>query len=338
MKKIIRILSTIMLLAVLFSCTEEVTPTAADPKVIVKTADYYFTDTIPEITATTEVAGKIAWDENQELKPGIATYKWTFTPTDTKAYNVLKGEIELKKVDEIVRGKTFEEIHDLNTAKSIVYIDCTFKNGIKSREEVDVAIVNSEIGAGDQGGGGYKCIYMTSPKSILLDNVLFTGKTTKGTLSTGGYALDLNLYNKEGQTGNTENITIKNCTFTNNEIAISIKCRHGENDTHPDLKDLKTGRNITNGVLIKDCTFAETCNMIYMGTNSKAEDGTKPNYGSGNYVMKLEGNSKVSVCERYLALVSANKTKVTKEYAKNATVEINGPAKIAEAKESAKKP
>lgn len=58
------------------------------------------------------VDGTISWDNN-ELKLGENSYGWTFTPTNKKKYNVVKGEVVFTGVKKLLTaGVDFEIVYD----------------------------------------------------------------------------------------------------------------------------------------------------------------------------------------------------------------------------------
>lgn len=75
------------------STTVQITVNKATPEVtatVEPTEGLFTSSEMPAISADCAVEGTIAW-ETDELTAGAKEYAWTFTPTDTDNYNVVKG-------------------------------------------------------------------------------------------------------------------------------------------------------------------------------------------------------------------------------------------------------
>ncbi len=326
MKSLVKSSKTILLsvFAILFvaasvfllsACGEKTTPS-----VEAKVLSYYFDEsTLPTISVVTDVDGDIVWDDNQTVEAGVKSYNWTFTPKNTDAYEVVKGSIELKNVDKYVsgqQGQTYEsEIALWEDGKTYVYENCNFASSVSSTKKVDLTFINCTFNTSNTGAGGDKCIYLTSFTNLVVEGCTFGGETTEGTLSTAGYALDLNIYSTE-----VDKIVIKNNKFNTtaganaDSVAISIKVRLGETDKPTDVTG--TEGSILNGVEISGNDFADTCNTIYIGSGPKGS--ANANISTGAFNVSVSGNTTdVYVLERYLypegetaprQLVGANST------------------------------
>jgi uncharacterized repeat protein (TIGR02543 family) len=66
----------------------------------------YTNGTLPELTASTTVAGTIAWNA-YTVTAGLQTYYWTFTPDDTENYNNATGSVQFEAVDRPFYTVTF---------------------------------------------------------------------------------------------------------------------------------------------------------------------------------------------------------------------------------------
>lgn len=79
----------------------------------------YYNEGLPQLIANTDVEGKLAFDQGQELLVGTKSYTWTFTPVDTNKYNVLHGSIKVKLItaDEITLNKQSIDV-EFGTSKS----------------------------------------------------------------------------------------------------------------------------------------------------------------------------------------------------------------------------
>ena len=318
-KLILKIFVAIFIFAsilMLSACGEK----AVKPDITVSASSYYFdTETLPTLSVSTKIDGTISWDNDQIVENGIKNYSWTFTPKDTKKYEVVTGSIKLKKVDEIVNGEagyTYEEQVSLwEDGKSYVYKNCTFASSIASTKKVDLTFINCVFTTGYTGEGGDKCVYLTSFTNLYIQDCIFGGETTEGTLSTAGYALDLNIYNTE-----VDKIVIKNNKFNTtagaatDSIAISIKVRLGETDKPTDV--IGAPGSILNGVEISGNTFADTCNTIYIGSGPKGSSSANTSTGAFDVIVS-DNATDVNVMERYLypegqtapnQLVPANQT------------------------------
>lgn len=221
---------------------------------------------------------------------------------------------------DIVSGKTFDSVPQIEIGKSYTFSNCTFNNGLAFSKAIkDLSLSNCNMKAANTGAGGNKGIYLTTVESINIDGCSFEGPVSAGTLSTDGYGLDLNIYN-----GHVSSISISNCTFnvtagdSKKAIAISIKARLGATDHPTDLPGEATPGTV-GSVNISNNYFATQCASIYMGTGPKGSDSAA-NTTTGDFTMTVSNNqTDVSVYERYkynksetapAVVVKANTTQV----------------------------
>ena len=270
-----------------------------DYEVTVSASAQYFVDTLPTLSVSeNEIEGEVTWDKDQEKVFGQETaYSWTFTP-ENQNYATKTGTINLTQVSGY--NQTYSEnIDNVWTDNSTyIYKDCTFNAPINSSKKVDLTFDGCTFTTGYTGDGGDKCIYLTSFTNLVVNGCTFGGETTEGTMSTAGYALDLNIYST---TVDRIEITNNNFNTTKGEdaesVAISIKVRLGETDKPTDVKG--TIGSITNGVLILGNTFANTCDTIYIGSGPKGS--TNANISTGAFNVEVSNNKNdVKVLERYL--------------------------------------
>ena len=131
-------------------------------------------------------------------------------------------------------------------------------------------------------------LYLTSVTNLIVNNCTFNGN------STGGYAIDLNLYSATKENLVCENIIISNNIFnttsTDNNGAISVKTRLGETD-HPTEDWAKNAKMATiDGVVeIYGNNFSETNNLICIGEDPQGMD-TTANISTGDFKVLVDGN------------------------------------------------
>ncbi len=274
---------------------------------IAKSADYnvavsvannaeYFVGQLPTLSAS-GFEGSVVWDVQQTVFGEQTAYTWTFTPTNEN-YAPKTGSINLTQVTGYNQTFDYNVNNDWVADGVYIYKDCEFQTAISSTKKVDLTFLDCSFTTGNTGGGGDKCIYLTSFTNLVVDGCTFGGETTEGTMSTAGYALDLNIYSTT-----VDKITIINNTFNTTagadteSIAISIKVRLGETDKPSDVTG--TIGSIANGVEISGNTFADTCNTIYIGSGPKGS--TMANVSTGAFDVQVANNkSDVYVLERYL--------------------------------------
>lgn len=268
-----------------------------DYQVNVTTDVQYFVDALPTLSVS-GFEGEVTWDVDQVKVFGESTaYSWTFTPNDEN-YATKTGTINLTQVSGYNQTFDYNVNSDWVDNKAYIYKDCTFETAISSTKKVDLTFDGCTFTTGNTGGGGDKCIYLTSFTNLIVNGCTFGGETTEGTMSTAGYALDLNIYST---TVDRIEITNNNFNTTKGEnaesIAISIKVRLGETDKPTDVTG--TIGSIENGVLISGNTFANTCDTIYIGSGPKGS--TNANVSTGAFDVEVSNNaSVVKVLERYL--------------------------------------
>ena len=266
-------------------------------QVTVTTDAQYFVGDLPTLSVS-GFEGEVTWDVDQVKVFGESTaYSWTFTPND-KNYATKTGTINLTQVSGYNQTFDYNVNSDWVDNKAYIYKDCTFETAISSTKKVDLTFDGCTFTTGNTGGGGDKCIYLTSFTNLIVNGCTFGGETTEGTMSTAGYALDLNIYST---TVDRIEITNNNFNTTKGEnaesIAISIKVRLGETDKPTDVTG--TIGSITNGVLISGNTFANTCDTIYIGSGPKGS--TNANVSTGAFNVEVSNNKNdVKVLERYL--------------------------------------
>ena len=79
----------------------------------------YYSEGLPQLLVNTQVEGRIEFDPNQTLMVGGNYYNWTFYPTNTQKYEVVKGKIlvDLIKASSISTNKTSLTV-DYGTSKA----------------------------------------------------------------------------------------------------------------------------------------------------------------------------------------------------------------------------
>lgn len=189
-------------------------------------------------------------------------------------------------------NKTFDTNIDslLVDGNNYVFDNCTFTTAISSTKKVGLTFNNCTFTTGNTGVGGYKCIYLTSIRYLVVNGCTFSGTTTAGTASSAGYALDLNLYSTT-----CENIVITNNVFdtisSDGDVAISIKTRLGETDNPSDSwnNEENTEGVVFGMITINANAFEGGCNNVYLGTGPKGSDET--NTSSGNFNCEIANNA-----------------------------------------------
>lgn len=68
----------------------------------------YYSEGLPELLVNTQVPGRAEFDPNQTLGVGAHHYNWTFYPTDTQKYDIVKGtiKVDLIKASSISANKS----------------------------------------------------------------------------------------------------------------------------------------------------------------------------------------------------------------------------------------
>ena len=273
-----------------------------DYEVTVSAGAQYFVDTLPTLSVS-GFEGEVTWDVDQENVFGEETaYSWTFTPNDEN-YATKTGTINLTQVSAYNETFDYNVNSDWVDNKAYIYKDCTFETAISSTKKVDLTFDGCTFTAGNTGIGGFKCIYLTSFTNLVVDGCTFVGETSKGTASSAGYALDLNIYGTTVNDINIINNTFKTTTSENPEtenVAISIKTRNGGVEDY--TADSTEKGEITGEVLIEGNTFSSDCNMIYIGTKAYAEDYKDvASLSTGAFDVVVRNNkTDVKVYERYL--------------------------------------
>ena len=190
---------------------------------------------------------------------GQLVYEESETTFANKIFNTNPAESFVDGMNYIFEGCYFAVPFEIKNEVGIVFNGCVF---------------NSE---------SETCLYVGKADSLVVNNCLFTGTTT------GGYAIDINLYSSS-----CDDIIIANNIFDTTSAdsngAIAVKTRLGETDYPTDSWAQGQVIGFINGVVgIYGNDFNEDNKVIQFGTNPQGSS-TAANISTGNFKAVVKGN------------------------------------------------